>query len=67
MEKIRISLACLLLMLMLPAAAQKAISPIRVNQLGYYPEAAKIAIVIVPAGTPAQRFYILKLNRQDTL
>src|ERR1044072_7077984 len=67
MGKIRFSLAGLLAMLVLPAAAQKAVSPIRVNQLGYYPGAAKIAIVIVPAGTAAQRFYILKPNRQDTV
>ncbi|HEY0610190.1 MAG TPA: glycoside hydrolase family 9 protein, partial [Chitinophaga sp.] len=67
MGKIRFSLACLLVILVLATAAQKTVSPIRVNQLGYYPGAAKIAIVSVPAGTPAQRFYILKANKPDTV
>lgn len=67
MGKISFSLACLLALLAPATAAQRSVSPIHINQLGYYPEAAKIAIVSVPAGTPARRFYILQVNKQDTV
>jgi endoglucanase len=67
MGKIRFSFACLLLVLLVAAAAQETLGPIRVNQLGYYPEAAKIAIVSVPASAPPQPFYILRVQQKDTV
>jgi endoglucanase len=37
---------------------------IRLNQLGFYPEAQKIAIVVQPEG---DKFYIVKANQGDTV
>lgn len=67
MGKIRFFLTGVLMILVLATAAQKTESSIHLNQLGYYPQAAKIAIVSVPAGTAVQQFYILRVNRQDTV
>lgn len=65
MGKIRFSLTCLVTLQYLVTAAQTSVLPIRLNQLGYYPAAEKIAVLTGNA-IPGQ-FYVLTADKQDTV
>lgn len=65
MGKIHFSFTCLIILFSLSAVAQTDAQPIRLNQLGYYPRAAKIAVVT--GNTAPGPFYILSAGTQDTV
>ncbi|MEM6645822.1 MAG: glycoside hydrolase family 9 protein [Bacteroidota bacterium] len=66
MDRMRISsgFLALSLALVVPLYAQSGEDAIRVNQLGYYPEAVKKAVVVEAEAGP---FYVLNWARTDTL
>lgn len=67
MNTLRLSLTCLATLYCTVAAAQTPVRSIRINQLGYYPGAEKIAVITVSGKTSPQPFYILAADGQDTI
>jgi len=47
-----------------PAAAQSASEPIRLNQIGFYPEAPKVAVAV---DAPAGDFFVTTPGQTDTV